>query len=90
MRAATAVQAKRLEQLMPGRVNFDRRERSMYSHDVGALPGLIKPFLGNTLPAGVVQPVSEGEIARLQQIRQGSFPTGDGAGSVAAAGSPPC
>jgi Fe-S oxidoreductase/FAD/FMN-containing dehydrogenase len=52
---------------MPGRVNFDRRERSMYSHDVGSLPGLIKPFLGNTVPAGVVQPVSEEEIARLVQ-----------------------
>ena len=67
MRAATAVQAQSLEELMPGRVNFDRRERSMYSHDVGSLPGLIKPFLGNTLPAGVVQPVSEEEIARLVQ-----------------------
>jgi len=67
MRGATAVQVQSLEELMPGRVNFDRRERSMYSHDVGSLPGLIKPFLGNTLPAGVVQPVSEEEIARLVQ-----------------------
>jgi Fe-S oxidoreductase/FAD/FMN-containing dehydrogenase len=39
----------------------------MYSHDVGSLPGLIKPFLGNTMPAGVVQPVSEQEVARLVQ-----------------------
>jgi Fe-S oxidoreductase/FAD/FMN-containing dehydrogenase len=67
MRAATAVQVQTLEQLMPGRVNVSRRERSMYSHDVGSLPGLIKPFLGNTMPAGVVQPVSEEEVLRLVQ-----------------------
>jgi hypothetical protein len=59
MRAATAVQVQTLEKLMPGRVNVSRRERSMYSHDVGSLPSLIKPFLGNTMPAGVVQPVCE-------------------------------
>jgi FAD/FMN-containing dehydrogenase len=65
MRAASAVQVQTLEQMMPGRVNVSRRERSMYSHDVGALPGLIKPFLGNTMPAGVVQPVSEREVVEL-------------------------
>jgi Fe-S oxidoreductase/FAD/FMN-containing dehydrogenase len=67
MRAATAVQAQSLEELMPHRVKFDRRERSMYGHDVGSLPGLIKAFLGNTMPAGVVQPVSEEEVTRLVQ-----------------------
>lgn len=39
----------------------------MYSHDVGSLPGLIKPFIGNTMPAAVVQPVSEQEIVSLVQ-----------------------
>jgi len=65
MRAASADQVQTLEQLMPGRVNVSRRERSMYSHDVGSLPSLIKPFLGNTTPAGVVQPVSEQELVEL-------------------------
>jgi len=65
MRAATAIQVQKLEELMPERVNFSRRERSMYSHDVGTLPGLIKPFLGSTMPAGVVQPVSEEELVEL-------------------------
>ena len=32
---------------------------------MGALPGLIKPLLGSTQPAGVVQPVSEEELAEL-------------------------
>ncbi|UCF96066.1 MAG: FAD-binding oxidoreductase [Spirochaetaceae bacterium] len=67
MRAATADQVQTLEALMPQRVSFSRRERSMYSHDVGTLPGLIKPFLGNSMPAGVVQPISEEEVVRLVQ-----------------------
>jgi Fe-S oxidoreductase/FAD/FMN-containing dehydrogenase len=67
MRTMRASQAERLEQMFPGRINTSRRERSMYSHDVGALPSLIKPLLGSTMPAAVVQPVSEEEIARLVQ-----------------------
>jgi Fe-S oxidoreductase/FAD/FMN-containing dehydrogenase len=65
MRTASAAQVQQLEELMPGRVAVSRRERSMYSHDVGVLPGMIKPFVGNTLPAAVVQPVSETEVLRL-------------------------
>jgi len=65
MRNLQATQARRLEEQFTGRTAFSRRERSMYSHDVGALPGLIKPLLGSTQPAGVVQPVSEQEVSEL-------------------------
>jgi Fe-S oxidoreductase/FAD/FMN-containing dehydrogenase len=65
MRTLQAGQVRRLEELLPGRSSFSPRERSMYSHDVGALPGLIKPLLGSTQPAGVVQPESEEELVEL-------------------------
>ena len=65
MRNLAATQTRRLEELFPGRSSFSRRERSMYSHDVGALPGLIKPLLGSTQPAAVVQPASEQEVIEL-------------------------
>jgi len=65
MRNLQATQARRLEEQFTGRTAFSRRERSMYSHDVGALPGLIKPLLGSTQPAGVVQPISEQEVGEL-------------------------
>ena len=44
---------------------FDRLERTFYSHDVGSLPSLVKPLVGNTLPAGVVQPLSEEQVVQL-------------------------
>ncbi|MGQ9569037.1 MAG: FAD-binding and (Fe-S)-binding domain-containing protein [Anaerolineae bacterium] len=50
------------------RVTFDALERLFYSHDVGSLPSLVKPLLGSTLPAGVVQPTSEEEVMRLVQF----------------------
>lgn len=56
--------------LDPSRVRFDRRERKMYSHDVGEMPPLIKPVLGKTLPAGVVQPESEEELVALVKWAQ--------------------
>ena len=47
------------------RVNFDEMERRLYSHDVGAMPSLIKPLVGNTLPDAVVQPQTEEELIEL-------------------------
>ena len=47
------------------RVNFDRVERKLYGHDVGALPSLVKPLIGNTIPDAVVQPQSENELVEL-------------------------
>jgi Fe-S oxidoreductase/FAD/FMN-containing dehydrogenase len=47
------------------RVNFDKMERKLYSHDVGAIPSLIKPLIGDTLPDALVQPQSEEELVDL-------------------------
>ena len=53
-----------LENNFPGRYTIDPRERSMYSHDIGSIPATIRPFLGNTTPSAVVQPVSEEEVQK--------------------------
>ncbi|MEN6622038.1 MAG: FAD-binding oxidoreductase [Smithella sp.] len=47
------------------RVNFDEMERKLYSHDVGAIPSLIKPLIGDALPDAIVQPQNEAELSEL-------------------------
>ena len=47
------------------RVSFDGVERKLNSHDIAAMPALIKPFLGNTLADAVVQPQTEVELVNL-------------------------
>ncbi len=47
------------------RVSFDPVERMLYSHDIAAMPMLVKPFIGTTLPDVVVQPRDEEELVRL-------------------------
>jgi FAD/FMN-containing dehydrogenase len=47
------------------RVSFDPTERRLYGHDVGALPSLVAPLLGDTTPDAVVQPESEEELIEL-------------------------
>jgi Fe-S oxidoreductase/FAD/FMN-containing dehydrogenase len=47
------------------RVTFDETERSLYGHDIAAMPSLFKPFIGDTTPAAVVQPTSEDEVVEL-------------------------
>jgi Fe-S oxidoreductase/FAD/FMN-containing dehydrogenase len=47
------------------RANFDPVERKIYSHDIAALPSLIKPLAGGTLADAIVQPASEQEIVDL-------------------------
>lgn len=42
-------------------------ERKLYSHDVGEMPGLIKPLIGTPLADAVVQPASEAELVALVQ-----------------------
>jgi len=49
----------------PGHCNFDERERRFYSHDVAAIPNLIKPLVGNTIPDGIVQPETEEDLVTL-------------------------
>jgi len=47
------------------RVTLDPVERMLYSHDIAAMPGLVKPLLGSTVPDVVVQPKDEGELKEL-------------------------
>jgi Fe-S oxidoreductase/FAD/FMN-containing dehydrogenase len=47
------------------RVNFDEVERILYSHDVGAIPSLVKPLIGDALPDAIVQPQNEAELVEL-------------------------
>lgn len=47
------------------RVTFDPTERRMYGHDVGAIPALVAPLMGDTTPDAVVQPTTEDELAQL-------------------------
>jgi len=54
-----------LEALFSDRVNFRRSERRLYGHDIAALPTLIQPLVGSTIPDAVVQPRSEGELVAL-------------------------
>jgi Fe-S oxidoreductase/FAD/FMN-containing dehydrogenase len=58
-------QQEYLEQKYGERVTFRKTERMLYGHDIAALPGIIKPIVGNTLPDAVVQPSSEEELAEL-------------------------
>jgi Fe-S oxidoreductase/FAD/FMN-containing dehydrogenase len=47
------------------RVRADERERSMYSSDVGAMPYLIKPFVGAGLAGAVVRPKDEQTVVEV-------------------------
>ena len=46
-------------------VNFDQTERMLYGHDIGALPSLIKPLVGDTTPEAIAQPENESELVGL-------------------------
>jgi len=54
-----------LKEKFKDRVNFDDVERMLYSHDIAAMPSLIKPLIGDTTPDAVVQPQSEEELKEL-------------------------
>ena len=54
-----------LENEFGNRVSFRKTERKLYGHDIAALPGLVKPLVGNTTPDAVVQPTSEKELVNL-------------------------
>ncbi len=54
-----------LEEKYGSRVNFRLTERKLYGHDIASIPGLVKPFIGDTVPDAVVQPQSEAELAEL-------------------------
>ncbi|NLE77173.1 MAG: FAD-binding oxidoreductase, partial [Chloroflexi bacterium] len=65
MASLTESQQGWLRERFGGRVRFDPIERKIYSHDVGEVPGLIKPLLGRALADAVVQPKDEAELAEL-------------------------
>jgi Fe-S oxidoreductase/FAD/FMN-containing dehydrogenase len=54
-----------LENKFGNRVAFSKTERILYGHDIASIPGLIKPFIGNTTPDAVVQPEAEAEIVEI-------------------------
>jgi len=59
------VQRTFLEEKFGNHVNFRKMERKLYGHDIAAMPGLIKPIIGSTVPEAVVQPESEEELVEL-------------------------
>jgi FAD binding domain len=58
-------QQSALEAIVGARCSFDETERSLYGHDIAAIPPLIAALIGNTLPSGVVQPETEEEVIAL-------------------------
>ena len=54
-----------LQKMFDTRVSFRKLERKLYGHDIAAIPGLVKPFIGNTVPDAVVQPQTEAELTEL-------------------------
>jgi len=54
-----------LKEKFKQRVNFNPYERLLYSHDIAAMPKLVKPLIGNTVPDAVVQPENEKELSEL-------------------------
>jgi Fe-S oxidoreductase/FAD/FMN-containing dehydrogenase len=56
-----------LTDLFGERVTYDKTERKLYGHDIAAMPSMIKPVIGNTVPDAVVQPRSAEQLARLME-----------------------
>jgi Fe-S oxidoreductase/FAD/FMN-containing dehydrogenase len=52
------------------RIRTDQRERKMYSFDIGAMPKLVKPFVGAGIAGAVVRPRSEDDVVRLVKLAQ--------------------
>lgn len=65
MARLSAQHKEKLVSLFGERVTFERIERKMYSHDIAAMPKLVKPLIGNPLPDAVVQPETEEQLVEL-------------------------
>jgi len=65
MARLTKKDEKWLEEKFGARANFRPTERVLYSHDIAAMPGLIKPLVGKTVPQAVIQPENEDELKEL-------------------------
>lgn len=57
-------QKRELVEIFGEWVRFDS-ERIYYDHDIGTLPSLVRPFLGNTVPAAVVKAMNEEDVVKL-------------------------
>jgi Fe-S oxidoreductase/FAD/FMN-containing dehydrogenase len=68
-------QKEELSSMFGKGVNFSKKERHFYTHDVGALPPLVKKMLGNTKPAAIVKVLNEEDAVRLVNFaRRHSIP----------------
>src|SRR5438105_1021238 len=66
MPTISASQRQAIESIVtPERARFDTRERRVYSHDTGVLPGPFQLLAGPGLADGVVQPETEDQVVRL-------------------------
>jgi len=54
-----------LQKMFDTRVSFSKLERKLYGHDIAAIPGLVRPFIGDTIPDAVVQPQTEADLIEL-------------------------
>ena len=45
-------------------------ERMLYGHDIAAIPTLVKPFIGNTVPSAVVHPTNENELVDFYRMNK--------------------
>jgi len=52
------------------RVRTDRRERKMYSVDIGAMPSLVKPFVPAGVAGAVVRPRDEAQVVAVAKLAQ--------------------
>ncbi|MHB0977023.1 MAG: FAD-binding and (Fe-S)-binding domain-containing protein [Candidatus Aquicultorales bacterium] len=66
--AATGSLKNDLVSVFGPRVSFDRLERKLYSHDIGVVPRVVKPFTGMGIAGAVVQPIGEDEVTKLAAI----------------------
>lgn len=57
-------QKKELKATFGEWVNFSD-ERRYYDHDIGVLPSLLRPLIGNTVPAAVVKAMNEEDVSKL-------------------------
>ena len=69
MAAVSERVASALEEICgENRVRTDRRERSMYSFDIGAMPFLVKPFVGAGQAGAVARPRDEADVVALVRL----------------------
>src|SRR6516164_1315214 len=66
MSSIAAPQRQAIEEIVgTDRARFDKRERRIYSHDTGVLPGAFRLVTGPSLADGIAQPETEDQLVRL-------------------------